>query len=267
MKFNALGNFRYLKSTQVIVLSLVGVFCLITYTESRPLFFLLGQFPFYKAWLLNSLMASLVVIFTIYANRLLDHHYPWARHFSNRLKQQFFWAFLLPLAFAVLLAFLYFLGYRINLFETIYFNKLLFVEVMLLLLLNYILYLLYQRHYNQQTKIKQKHLKEMKALATDFDFSEIAYFYSKNKLTFWVNHADQEMVWSHNITTAHSRVPARDFFLVRRGFLVSRVAISSVTKEKDSYKIYLQPPLHKIISASRYESAKFITWWHHPELY
>jgi len=96
---------------------------------------------------------------------------------------------------------------------------------------------------------------------TKINVSEIAYFYSLNKITFAVSYQRKEYILDFTLENLEEELNPNDFFRASRNMIIH---IDSVLKFEDYFggKLILQlnPPFKEAVTISRLKNAAFKTW-------
>lgn len=91
--------------------------------------------------------------------------------------------------------------------------------------------------------------------------SDVAYFYSEDRVTFVMQYSGKRQIVDYNIETLETMLDPMNFFRVTRGCIASISSIDKVLKYSNSrLKISLKPEYDKEILISRVNVIKFVSW-------
>ena len=260
LKKPVLGKYTYFNRKSSLLIAAIATFCILVYVEPKPLFFLLSKINFYIAWLLNTLIAYMVVRGSIWGTRLLDNHHPWRRSYRKRWPRHLLLAIAIPLVFCMLGVAVYFLVYQKSIFETNYFKRYLFLDTIAIFLLNAALFFLYQKQASKRKKRERVPLLKPN-LEFPLPMAKIAYLYAENKYCFAVDFKGDRHHLDFSLTKALQALPLKQFYMPRRSHIVNRKAIAEVIEKNKIVTAKLLPKLNLNITASRNERRAFNTWW------
>lgn len=112
-------------------------------------------------------------------------------------------------------------------------------------------------HKEYRKRFLVKHLQKLVSI----DISNIAYFFSDDRLSFFKTMDDKKYVIDYTIDEIEAMVDPQAFFRINRGFLV---AISSIDQIHDYFgnrlKLNLRPVIDKEALVSREKVSDFKTW-------
>ncbi|SOD15122.1 LytTR family DNA-binding domain-containing protein [Pedobacter xixiisoli] len=260
MKKPILGKFSYFGRVASLFIAAAATFCLLVYVENPPLVFLLTKINFYLAWLLNTIIAYVVIRGSIWGTRWLDNHHPWQRSYRKRWPRQLLLAVSIPLLFCTLGVSVYFLLYQKNILETNYFTRYLFLDTLAIFLLNGALFFMYQRELSRRNKPERKSEVDQ-SLDFPLPLVEIAYLYAENKYCYAVGFDGIPEPMEISLTKALTALPEKQFHLVRRSHIVNRSAVMELIKRNNTIQLNLLMLLRLSIRVSRKEMHAFNTWW------
>lgn len=264
MKSVTLGRFTYFNPLKCLAIAMVSTFLLLAYAEPRSIGFMLFKLNFYIAWALNALLAYFIISACIWLTRWLDYSYPWQRSFAKRWPMQLWLVVVLPILFTSLLLGLYFWSYEKNIFYTSYFRRYLFLDTLMLLLLNGVLFFSHQAQ-NRETKRQKHNIKQPVNLpALPIPEDRIAYLYAKDKACYIVGFDAEELFWDLSLIKTLPILSAQRFYMVRRSYIVNRKAVQSLVKKNGTLQLQLLPELALTMMVSRQEIHAFTTWWEEP---
>lgn len=261
LKKPVLGKFTYFGRTTSWLIAAIATFCILVYVEPKPFLFLITKIKFYKAWLLNTLIAYMVVRASIWGTRLLDNYHPWQRSYRKRWPRHLLLAIALPLLFCMLGVAVYFLIYRKNIFETTYFKRYLFLDTLAVFLLNASLFFLYHKQASKRRNPERKPLKNTSGFEFPLPTAKIAYLYAENKYCFAVDFKGGRHHLDISLTKALPLLPSQHFCMVRRSYIVNRKAVKEMVRHNNTRQLKLHPNLALEIMVSRNEIPSFDIWW------
>lgn len=260
MEKPSLGKYPYFGKLASLLIAAIATFCVLIYVE-KPLFtFLITKVNFYKAWLLNTIIAYAMVRASIYGTRILDNYHPWQRSYRKRWPRQLLLAIAVPLMLCVVGILIYFVAYGKNVLATNFFRRYLFLDTVAMFLLNGTLFFMHQQYASKRNR-QRPLLKQDEELKFPMPVKEIAYVYAANKYCFAVSFDGSHQHLEASLTKALAVLPAYQFCLVRRSHIVNRKAIKQVVKKGNTRKLELLPKLDLQIMVSRLETSTFDDWW------
>lgn len=264
MKSPTLGTFSYFGKVASLITAFLATACILVYVDPKPFSFLVTQTNFYVALCLNAPIAYLIIRASIWGTRLLDNRHPWQRSYRKRWPRQLLFAISIPLLVCMLGVSIYFLLYGKNILETNFFTKYLFLDTVGILLLNAVLFFMYQQQLNRRHRPDRK-VDVVQELNFPLPISEIAYLYAENKYCYAVGFNGAREPLETSLTKALSALPREQFCLARRSHIVNRKAVKRLIKRNGTIKVQLLPKLALSIMVSRQEMHPFNNWWEEPQ--
>ncbi len=114
---------------------------------------------------------------------------------------------------------------------------------------------------NGEKKFRTRFLVQGSSAYFKLDISEIAYFYSENKITFAVTHQSKEHILDFTLDTLEEELNPYEFFRVNRQLIIH---INSIIKIEDYFggklSIKLKPPFKETVTVSRLKNAALKSW-------
>jgi hypothetical protein len=259
--YKAAGAANYPNYVIKLIYAVVAAHFIIVYEEKHTYLDIFTSQNYYSALIINALLAYVLVSLVIRITRFLDYHYPWGRSYRIRMPRQLIGGVLLPVIPAVILATVYFACYEINILDTVYFSRYLQQIILMITVLNG--YLFYHWHkLNKQKSIP-------KGLLENFGdepvvaptVADVACIFIENKTCFAYHFDGEIIVWNDTLMKTMSYLPAHQFYMIKRSFIVNRAAIKtiSVTTARKT-KISLKPPLNLELYISQRENTGFKKW-------
>lgn len=93
------------------------------------------------------------------------------------------------------------------------------------------------------------------------DINDVAYFYSEDKTTYMVTHANQKYVIDQSLDTLGDMLNSHQFFRLSRAYIASIKSIKSISKHFSSrLKVVLTPTTEEAIFVSRVRIPDFMRW-------
>jgi hypothetical protein len=222
---------------------------------------------------------SLLVIYSIglyirWVFRYLDQQFNWERQLWACIKYQFILGLALPVVFALFLEIIYLKLLGIPLKD----SPMLYLEfpivTLFLGIINLFYFILYFRKSvgeskaNLEMQLAEKSLLEEKFLLAkqgnqnvNISLEDVAYFFSKDKLTFLVTTQNKRLLFDRTMAEVMEIVPPGDFYRLNRQLIVKRSSIAKYNPTKTRrLKIELTPSLPREVYIPKARVSSFYEW-------
>jgi DNA-binding LytR/AlgR family response regulator len=222
---------------------------------------------------------SLVVIYSIglYIQRVfryLDQHFNWDFQLLTCIKYQFILGLVLPVVFALIVEIIYLKLLGIPLKDSPMLYLELPIVILFLVMINLFYFILYFRKSARESKAnleiqlaEKSLLKEQFLLAkqgnqnVNIPLEDVAYFFSKDKLTFLVTTQNKRLLFDRTMAEVMEIVPPVDFYRLNRQLIVKRSSIAKYNPtETRRLKIELNPSLPREVYIPKTRVSSFYDW-------
>lgn len=244
----------------LLPLLVIIIHLLITHEEKKPLLYILSNWGYYRALLFSTVMALAIITWVRQQSILLDKKFPWATRFTKRLNLQILRGLVLPAIFVLLSASIYFAFLGINILDTVYLSRYLFLTLLLLLVLN-LIGVVWQLLMKRRPYIHASKLMHQTMLVQQTEEVDIACIIIENRQCFYYNLIGQRFFWTKTFREAIEALEGEQFFLIRRGILVNRKAITHVNPDGASLQLTLQFKLDTPLVVSNRNVVNFKHWF------
>lgn len=217
---------------------------------------MLGNWGYYRALVFSAALCLLLMFWVRYCSVRLDRGCPWHINGSARAKKQALWGFLLPLAFAVVGAWCYFLLLQIHILHTVYFKRYFPIIVLLLLLLNSF-NAIWALLFNRRQYVNKRLLALTYGVLPGTD---MAIVYRTNGEVFYHDFQGRRFAHFGSLKSTYANLPNTDYFLIRREVLVARKAIQQVVESGATLKLILAYEVPVDLSVSHRNLVDFKHW-------
>lgn len=255
MSFFKTNKFSYLSKKATFLLAVPVALAIITHVEKKSLLFMLQRWEFYLAWACNVILVFLVLRFTIWCNRVLDHYFPWHTNSTKR----FYWQIGYGVGLSLLLAFLLSAGYfairQRNIFSTGYFRRYFLLEAVMLFAFNMLCYFLYK-----QRGIKPIRTSDLMPDTLPVPVANIAFVQLKDGISTLYEASGEATYVAVSISKISEMLPSSDFYFINRWTIVQRNAIFKVKARKRCLQLELRKPLEVMLEVSARETPGFKRW-------
>lgn len=233
------------------------------------------KIPSYYTDIILSL--SVIYIVGFYIRRVqqqLENKLDWDKQLNTRINFQLLLGLLIPAVFAVTVEILYLKIINIPIANSSIFYLELPVITIFLLIINLIYFILYYRlhamaiHSDLQSLVIKKNetppefiIAKQGNQMVQIPLDAIAYFFSKDKLTFLVTEENRHLLYDKTMKEVVEILPQDYFYRLNRQLIVKNSSIKKFSRtDTRRLKIELSPPLNEDIFMAKAKIPTFITW-------
>jgi len=233
------------------------------------------QIPsYYTDILLGVSITYLIGIYLRWLNKRIENRFDWQDSLKPRITHQILWGILLPTFFAIIVEIIYLSALNIRLGDSSIFYLELPLIVVFLMLLNFAYFVLYYRlHTSQIERTLDDQVKENEASKERFLIakqgnqnvqvpnSSIAYFISKDRLTFLVTMDSRQYLFDKTMKEVMDMLPKDRFYRLNRQLIAKRDSIVKWSStETRRLKIELNPPYERDVFVAKTNVTQFVDW-------
>lgn len=211
-------------------------------------------------FLIDTSIIFILIHLVINITSYLDIHCPWNKNNQKRMQKQILLGVFMPISLAVPLQLFYLLISERYLGKS-FFNTYLYQITFLLLVVNIYLFYCWSKTDKQKKDTPKDTVQPIKVL--DFElYKDVACIYIEEKNYFSLSFKGEKMGWNNTLSESMCYLPSTDFYLIKRSFIVNRLAIleMKIIHAKKT-KILLKAPIDMEIEVSQRENVGFKKWF------
>lgn len=201
-------------------------------------------------------------------------HFDWETQVNNMIHYILLWSLLFPVIFAISVEIVYLFFINIPIADSSIFYLELPLVIAFLMIINLIYFILYFRQHTisinseRKTRVSENNHSQPEFLMAkqgtqmiQVPIHAIAYFISKDKLTFLVTEGNRHLLFDKTMKEVMDVLPKDQFYRVNRQLITQKSSIKKYTRtDTRRLKIELSPSLNEDIFLPKAKAPFFINW-------